>query len=84
MVSTSSIPRIQIEQSPALGTRLISTRCQGLFICAGRQRSDGPFGGSSENEKMTQSDQLATLMTFLLLGYLALTLAGAFAFTFIW
>jgi hypothetical protein len=33
---------------------------------------------------MTKSDQLATLMTFLLLGYLALTMAGAFAFTFIW
>jgi len=34
--------------------------------------------------KMTKTDPLATLMTFLLLGYLALTVAGAFAFTFIW
>ena len=33
---------------------------------------------------MTKSDQLATLMTSLLLGYLALTMAGAFAFMFIW
>jgi hypothetical protein len=33
---------------------------------------------------MTKSDQLATLMTFLLLGYLTLTMAGAFAFTFFW
>jgi len=34
--------------------------------------------------KMTITDPLATLMTFLLLGFLALTVAGAFAFTFIW
>jgi len=34
--------------------------------------------------KMTTTDQLATLITFLLLGYLALTVAAAFAFTFIW
>jgi hypothetical protein len=32
---------------------------------------------------MTKTGQLATLMTSLLLGYLALTVAVAFAFTFI-
>jgi len=34
--------------------------------------------------KMTKTDQLRTFRTFLLLGYLALTVAGAFALTFIW
>ena len=34
--------------------------------------------------KMIKTDQLRTLMTFLLLAYLALTVAGAFAFTFVW
>jgi hypothetical protein len=33
---------------------------------------------------MTKTDQLAALITSLLLGYLALTLAVAFASTFIW
>ena len=33
---------------------------------------------------MTQTDHLATLLGFLLFGYLALTAAGALAFTFIW
>jgi hypothetical protein len=33
---------------------------------------------------MTKTDQLATLMTSLLLGYLALTVAVAFTSTFIW
>ena len=32
---------------------------------------------------MRKADQLATLLGFLLLAYLALT-AGAFAFTFFW
>jgi hypothetical protein len=31
---------------------------------------------------MTKADQLTTLLSFLLLAYLALTAAGAFAFTF--
>ena len=34
--------------------------------------------------KMIKTDQLRTLMTFLQHGYLALTVAGAVAFTFIW
>jgi hypothetical protein len=34
--------------------------------------------------KMAKADQLATLMAFLLVGYFALTVAGAFAFTFVW
>ena len=34
--------------------------------------------------KMTKTDQLRTLMTFLLPGHLALTVAGAFALTLIW
>jgi hypothetical protein len=34
--------------------------------------------------KMTRTDQLATLIGFLLVAYLALTAAGVFAFTFIW
>jgi hypothetical protein len=34
--------------------------------------------------KMTKTDQLRTLMTFLLLCYLVLTVAGAFALTLIW
>jgi hypothetical protein len=42
------------------------------------------IGGGRTRPTMTKTDQLATLMTFLLLGYLALTVAGAFAFTFIW
>ncbi len=33
---------------------------------------------------MRKADQLATLLGFLLLAYLALTAAGAFAFTFFW
>jgi hypothetical protein len=33
---------------------------------------------------MAKADQLARLMAFLLFGYIALTLAGTFAFTFIW
>jgi hypothetical protein len=33
---------------------------------------------------MTKTDQLAALTTSLLGGYLALTVAVAFAFTFIW
>jgi hypothetical protein len=33
---------------------------------------------------MTKTDQLATLMSSLLLGYLALTVVVAFASTFIW
>jgi hypothetical protein len=40
--------------------------------------------GGRTGPTTTKPDQLATLMTFLLLGYLALTVAGAFAFTFIW
>jgi hypothetical protein len=40
--------------------------------------------GGRTGPTTTKTDQLATLMTFLLLGYLALTVAGAFAFTFIW
>jgi hypothetical protein len=50
-----------------------------MGTCARTDRSVGRW-----SEKMTKSDQLATLMTSLLLGYLALTMAGAFAFTFIW
>jgi hypothetical protein len=34
--------------------------------------------------KMRKTDQLATLIGFLLLAYFALTAAGVFAFTFIW
>jgi hypothetical protein len=34
--------------------------------------------------KNDQTDQLMTLLSFLLLSYFALTGAGAFAFTFIW
>jgi hypothetical protein len=34
--------------------------------------------------KMAKADHLATLLGFLLFGYLALTAAGALAFTFIW
>jgi hypothetical protein len=33
---------------------------------------------------MAKADQLARLMPFLLLGYFALTVAAAFAFTFVW
>jgi hypothetical protein len=33
---------------------------------------------------MAKVDHLAMLLNFLLLAYLALTAAGAFAFTFIW
>jgi hypothetical protein len=33
---------------------------------------------------MAKADQLAKLMLFLLLGYFALTVAAAFAFTFVW
>ena len=33
---------------------------------------------------MAKADQLAKLMLFLLLGYFALTVAGTFAFTFVW
>jgi hypothetical protein len=33
---------------------------------------------------MAKADQLARLMAFLLIGYIALTLAGTFAFTFVW
>jgi hypothetical protein len=40
-------------------------------------RSDRLF-----ERKMTKADQLTTLLSFLLLAYLALTAAGAFAFTF--
>jgi hypothetical protein len=37
-----------------------------------------------QSGEMTKNNQLATLMTFLLLGYLTLTMAGALVFTFIW
>jgi hypothetical protein len=33
---------------------------------------------------MAKSDWLASLIAFLVLGYLALTAAGAFGFTFVW
>ena len=33
---------------------------------------------------MEKVDQMARLMAFLLFGYIALTLAGTFAFTFVW
>jgi hypothetical protein len=34
--------------------------------------------------KMAKADQVTRLMAFLLFGYIALTLAGTFAFTFVW
>jgi hypothetical protein len=33
---------------------------------------------------MAKADHLARLMALLLFGYIALTLAGTFAFTFVW
>jgi hypothetical protein len=33
---------------------------------------------------MAKADQLARLMPFVLLSYFALTVAGSFAFTFVW
>jgi hypothetical protein len=33
---------------------------------------------------MAKADQLARLVAFLLFGSIALTLAGTFAFTFVW
>jgi hypothetical protein len=33
---------------------------------------------------MAKADQLARLMVFLLLSYFVLTVAGTFAFTFVW
>jgi hypothetical protein len=35
-------------------------------------------------KKMAKADQLARLMVFLLLSYFVLTVAGTFAFTFVW
>ena len=39
---------------------------------------------AKEVKKMAKSDRPASLIVFLVLGYLALTAAGAFAFTFVW
>jgi hypothetical protein len=56
--------------------------CNRLFRLA--TNLDQSTTKTKEVKKMAKSDWLASLIAFLVLGYLALAAAGAFAFTFVW
>ena len=78
---------IQVASSKVAESHLEMTMAALLIGYAVLFRSPANLNQSTTRpmeKKMARADQLARLMAFLLLGYFALTAAGALAFTFIW